>query len=130
MYGGVYSFTIASFSSLCRHRFVFSERIRGPPSSTRTDTPFPYRPLFRSALASGRADGRSQRLSYGLAIDACLNRCRVCSGRRQPEGPAAGHARQYVTGQAAFFEHDLATVIEECEIGDLRMAVEIGRAHV
>src|SRR3546814_12913709 len=75
--------------------------IRRPPKSTRTDTLFPYTTLFRS------------------------NRCRVCSGRRQPEGPAAGHARQYVTDQAAFFEHDLATVIEECEIGDLRMAVAV-----
>src|SRR3546814_4023353 len=65
--------------------------IRRPPKSTRTDTLFPYTTLFRS------------------------NRCRVCSGRRQPEGPAAGHARQYVTDQAAFFEHDLATVIERSE---------------
>src|SRR3546814_20095041 len=79
--------------------------IRRPPKSTRTDTLFPYTTLFRS------------------------NRCRVCSGRRQPEGPAAGHARQYVTDQAAFFEHDLATVIEECEIGDLRMAVAVVRSE-
>src|SRR3546814_7581478 len=52
--------------------------IRPPPRSTRTDTPFPYTTLFRSALdrRGGGAAGRVQRaideprLGVGMAAEA------------------------------------------------------------
>src|SRR3546814_19785855 len=40
--------------------------VRQPPNSTRSDTPFPYTPLFRSALGPEAARRRNQ---------ACLPQC-------------------------------------------------------
>src|SRR3546814_20729574 len=51
--------------------------IRRPPRSTRTDTLFPYTPLFRSLLSvSGHPLSRRVALSFGQA------RCRPASTRR------------------------------------------------
>src|SRR3546814_12893126 len=45
---------VTSSSLLC---FVFFLMIRRPPSSTRTDTLFPYTPLFRSGQYLTEIDG-------------------------------------------------------------------------
>src|SRR3546814_4975880 len=53
--------------------------IRRPPRSTRTDTLFPYTPLFRSGEA-GRAPPLRQVLGLGPQREHLLARCRDVAG--------------------------------------------------
>src|SRR3546814_11577064 len=46
--------------------YLFFLMIRRPPRSTRTDTLFPYTPLFRSAAALRRLSGRVRGLEHGV----------------------------------------------------------------
>src|SRR3546814_11352195 len=50
--------------------FVFFLFIRGPPSFTRTDTPFPYTAIFRSGIGGATLEGPAlERLPVLIAAD-------------------------------------------------------------
>src|SRR3546814_19445723 len=58
----------------CSLVYLFVLMIRRPPRSTRTDTLFPYTPLFRSWRAGGRDGGRRcSRFGPRVLHDAALS---------------------------------------------------------
>src|SRR3546814_605974 len=72
-----------------RHVYLcvfFFLMIRRPPSSTRTDTPFPYTTLFRSLRRRGRGDRERQ-------CDALWPRGRAMVGRYRAGAPRRGADR-------------------------------------
>src|SRR3546814_20176227 len=106
--------------------------IRRPPRSTRTDTLFPYTPLFRSAREE-LADGREQTAAAAETAQvhsACRAR-QTPSAAEQPEpraddGLLDRNARQ--PGDALVrhaFEH-IAESVGVCD--DVGLAVVLGRA--
>src|SRR3546814_11676326 len=97
--------------------------IRRPPRSTRTDTPFPYTTLFRSAEAMALL--RVERALQQGAEDGRLDVLPLVLGGEQQQG-------QVVAG-----DFDGAGILEQAaveaqQVGaqHRREAAEIGRAHV
>src|SRR3546814_6966504 len=121
--------------------------IREPPSSTRTDTPFPYTTLFRSAqLRQAPGDGvvggirarhlvaeRAQHLgnaAHAHAADADEVHARVAPGEVARSRHVAGiehpadHAMRPMVGSARWRRRLVPRAIAGFAV------VEIGRAHV
>src|SRR3546814_18967772 len=117
----------AVFSILCV--LFFFLMIRPQPSSTRTDTLFPYTTLFRSYCR------RARRLR--LAISMMLSSGRVCVGRGITASQRARQNRKpnrIRAENAEIFVHAETRRRGEDEIGDFAALFsansEIGRAHV
>src|SRR3546814_14899035 len=100
--------------------------IRRPPSSTRTDTRFPYPTLFRSPCARrARSDPRQtrrrdiERPQLPLIAHRCAERQRFAAGARAEVGDAlAGLGIDQLCKQLTAF------------VLRFEPTVEIGRAHV
>src|SRR3546814_13380788 len=69
--------------------FFFFLMIRGPPSSTRTDTPLPYTPLFRSGVAG--IDPGTGRVEWSSRMAALHGQTAVAGAGRLPALLAAVH---------------------------------------
>src|SRR3546814_16160472 len=101
-----------------------------PPSSTTTDTLFPYTTLFRSrSLAASRCRNFKSVVSSGIRSKpiCAKSRCgaaRACGGREQDSEPWLD-----------VIQAPTVPAITELEADDARLAIdrgteEIGRAHV
>src|SRR3546814_16441045 len=86
----IYSYIIVS-CLVSLMSFVFFLMIRRPPRSTRTDSLFPYKTLFRSAFGAGTADHRS-----GSRDHARFDHDRF--GMAGPPGPADRYRRLEAQG--------------------------------
>src|SRR3546814_14228286 len=107
----------------CRFFFLM---IRRPPSSTRTDTLFPYTTLFRSLLSRTRAGRRpSARASDDGGLFSSLGRT-SCAGR------AAGHCTAAVSPCVSGWFPLVRRPTRPCLLGDLPTGpgggAKIGRA--
>src|SRR3546814_12085262 len=80
--------------------FFFFLMIRRPPRSTRTDTPFPYTTLFRSAAAGkGRGDRQLQLRRPVVRLDRRRRRQLGRADRRHRHRDlGAGHRRAQLAG--------------------------------
>src|SRR3546814_17943073 len=82
--------------------FLFFVSIRRPPRSTRTDTLFPYTPLFRSAQEAGFRAGQP-----GLATDV-FGQAAACAWFRQriAQAPLLAARRDVEVEQGAAVARD------------------------
>src|SRR3546814_20512223 len=105
--------------------------LRRPPSSTRTDTLFPYTTLFRSQ-DSGAVERRRQGPEHGLRCLRVIDAEVVVAGAKQEIGndnrgceAPAGRDKGHVYAGGEGLGEDLGR-----EAGVPDGVVEIGRAHV
>src|SRR3546814_11036619 len=71
--------------------------IRRTPRSTRTDTLFPYTPLFRSARQGRRSEGRSRDLKHRMILEAAG----ACFFKLGYEGTSIGRIVERTGGSIA-----------------------------
>src|SRR3546814_15233717 len=96
---------------------------RRPPSSTRTDTLFPYPTLFRSSVALFVLASPVAAQQAGTLVSAVPM-------RDTPAGMQAWQVRYWTTNQDGVRQQVTGAVVAPREAAPPRPRREIGRAHV